>query len=76
MIDLESGRHAPADARTLSVSRRASLPSRGLVPMNKMNLRRNRAPSLTRVARAAQYFAESIGRAMPAVIAETCRTTT
>jgi hypothetical protein len=34
MIDLESSQYA-ADARTLSVSRRASLPSRGLVPMNK-----------------------------------------
>jgi len=75
MIDLESGQHAVVDRRTLSVSRRASLPSRCLV----LNLRRNRAPALKPVACAAQYFAESIGGSKLAADgggAETWRTAT
>jgi hypothetical protein len=75
MLDLESGQYA-AYAPTLSVSRRASLPWRGVVPMNKARLRRNRAPSLTRLACAAQYFAETIGGAMAPAFADIRRTTT
>jgi hypothetical protein len=43
LIDLESGQYA-AYARTLSVSRRASLPPRGVVPMNKKAAAQSRTP--------------------------------
>jgi hypothetical protein len=55
MIDLESGRRTCRCANIIGFAPRKSTVG-GLVPMNKTNLRRNRAPALTRACVCSAVF--------------------
>jgi hypothetical protein len=79
MIISESDRYASADAPTLSFSHCASLPRAPRHPdeqdadpqtmgMPPIGLRRKRAPVIASPSCAAQYFVESVSRAMLAMI--------